>query len=166
MMPDHRRSTVTEGKVGRAPQLDAVNKAVANAIKTPGTGADVRIDYSDVDMPIGVDAANQAAADANQRLNNKIVLTNDRDRNFELSNDTVASWIKPTGDVQNGTIILSYDEQAIKDYLAAELPKQLNQEKTDQTGHHRRQRQRAADARGRRGRRGREEHRHDGREGA
>ena len=99
--------TVTEGKVGRAPQLDAVNKAVANAIKTPGMGADVRIDYSDVDMPIGVDAANQAAAAANQRLNNKIVLTNDRDRNFELSNDTVASWIKPT--------------------------KQLNQEKVDQT---------------------------------
>ena len=105
--------------MGRAPQLDAVNKAVANAIKAPGTGADVRIDYSDVDMPIGVDAANQAAADANQRLNNKIVLTNERDRNFELSNDTVASWIKPTGDVQNGTITLSYDEQAIKDYLAA-----------------------------------------------
>ena len=125
--------TVTEGKVGRAPQLDAVNKAVANAIKTPGMGADVKIDYSDVDMPIGVDAANQAAADANQRLNNKIVLTNDRDRNFELSNDTVASWIKPTGDVQNGTITLSYDEQAIKDYLAAELPKQLNQEKVGQT---------------------------------
>ena len=125
--------TVTEGKVGRAPQLDAVNEAVANAIKTPGTGADVKIDYSDVDMPIGVDAANQAAAAANQRLNNKIVLTNDRDRNFELSNDTVASWIKPTGDVQNGTITLSYDEQAIKDYLAAELPKQLNQEKVDQT---------------------------------
>ena len=93
----------------------------------------MKIDYSDVDMPIDVDAANQAAADANQRLNNKIVLTNDRDRNFELSNDTVASWIKPTGDVQNGTITLSYDEQAIKDYLAAELPKQLNQEKVDQT---------------------------------
>lgn len=125
--------TVTEGKVGRAPQLDAVNKAVANAIKAPGTGTSVKIDYSDVDMPIGVDAANQAAADANQRLNNKIVLTNERDRNFELSNDTVASWIKPTGDMQNGTITLSYDEQAIKDYLAAELPKQLNQEKTDQT---------------------------------
>ena len=71
--------TVTEGKVGRAPQLDAVNKAVANAIKAPGTGASVKIDYSDVDMPIGVDAANQAAADADQRLNNKIVLTNDRD---------------------------------------------------------------------------------------
>ena len=31
--------------------------------------------------------------------------------------------------MQNGTITLSYDEQAIKDYLAAELPKQLNQEK-------------------------------------
>ena len=109
----------------------------------------MKIDYSDVDMPIDVDAANQAAADANQRLNNKIVLTNDRDRNFELSNDTVASWIKPTGDVQNGTITLSYDEQAIKDYLAAELPQTAQPGEGRPDGHHRRRRQRAADPRGR-----------------
>ena len=127
-----QRFTVSEGRTGRAAKIEAVNQAVSNAIATPGHGASVTLEYEDVKMPVGVDAANQAATEANKRLDNRIVLTNDRDRNFELPVNVVASWIKPTSDLEQGTITLNYDEAAIKEYLAAELPNQLNQEQVDQ----------------------------------
>lgn len=124
--------TVTAGKTGRAPRLDAVNEAVQYAMETPGSGSTAQVDYADVEMPISVEAANEAADEANNRLTNTVVITNGQGGEFQLPAETVATWIKPVNDVENGVITLSYDEQAIKDYLAAELPKQLDQEKVDQ----------------------------------
>lgn len=126
------RFAVTEGRNGRAPQLDAVNKAVNDAIAAPGSGAGVRIEYADVDMPISAEEAQKAADAANQRLDNPIVITNGDGRSFELPHDVVASWIKTNPNAENGTIDLSYDEQGIKEYLSANLPEQLNQDKVDQ----------------------------------
>lgn len=130
--PDDGQFAVTVGRTGRAPKLDAVNTAVNAAIAAPGTEATVTIDYADVDMPVSEEAAQQAADDANRRLDNAIVLTNANDTTFEIPSDVIASWIKPTVDLDAGTITLQYDESAIKTYLASELPKQLNEEKVDQ----------------------------------
>ena len=119
---------VTEGRDGDTPDIQPVDAAVEQAIKNPGNSATVEITNKQVDMPITTEEAQKTADEANQRLTNKIVLTNGDTKQFELPVDEVAKWIKPNGDPSKGQITLDYDAVAIKTYLAAVLPQQLNQE--------------------------------------
>lgn len=130
--PASQRYAVTEGRQGRSVTADEVASAVKHAIAHPGTASTATIAYADVDMPIGVDAANQAAAFANQRLDNPIVITNGNASEFQLPADAIASWTVVTNDLENGTIDVSYNEQAVADYLATAMPERLNQEMVTQ----------------------------------
>ena len=129
---DEQAFTTVEGREGRTPETDKVLAAVRNAINVPGGNSTASISYKNVDMPVSVSAAQRATDEANARLNNKIVLDNGKDKTFELPVDVVASWIKPNADLDKGTISLTYDEQAIGNYLEQEVPNQLNQDKVSQ----------------------------------
>lgn len=123
---------VMQGKDGKAPVAAPVNKAVDAMIAAPGQPTAVAVTYSDVNMPIPVANAQQAADQANQRLANTITINNGNAKSFDIPATAVASWIKPTGDPAAGTIAVSYDKAAISAYMAKELPAQLNQEKVTQ----------------------------------
>ncbi|NMM96661.1 ErfK/YbiS/YcfS/YnhG superfamily protein [Bifidobacterium sp. DSM 109960] len=130
--PNAQGFVVTEGRDGDTPDIQPVDAAVEQAIKKPGTSATVEITNKQVDMPITTDEAQKTADEANQRLTNKIVLTNGDAKQFEIPVDEVAKWIKPNGDPSKGQITIEYDAEAIKTYLAATLPQQLNQEAVSQ----------------------------------
>ena len=129
---DEQAFVVTEGRDGDTPDIQPVDSAVEQAIKNPGVSATVEITNKQVDMPITTEEAQKTADEANQRLTNKIVLTNGDTKQFELPVDEVATWIKPNGDPAKGQISLDYDLVAIKSYLASALPQQLNQELVSQ----------------------------------
>lgn len=122
----------TEGREGDAPDVQPVSEAVGQAIKNPGNSATVEITNKQVDMPITLETAQKTADEANRRLTNKIVISNGDAKQFEIPVDEVAKWIKPNGDPAQGQITLDYDATAIKTYLAATLPQQLNQEVVNQ----------------------------------
>ena len=129
---DEQAFTPMKGQEGRAPETSKVLAAARDAINVPGGNNTASISYKNVDMPVIVSAARQAANEANTRLSNKIVLDNGNGKTFELPVDAVASWIKPNADLDKGTISLTYDEQAIGKYLGQEVPNQLNQDKVSQ----------------------------------
>lgn len=121
-----------EGRGGRSPKTNKVNDAIKQAISMPGSTVKALVTYEDVGMPISVDAANQAANDANVRLNAKIVFNNGQGKAFEIPVDSIASFIKTDGDVEQGVITLNYDEDAITSYVEQEVPNHLNQQKVSQ----------------------------------
>ncbi len=129
---DEKTFTVTEGRDGIAPVLDDVITIIEDLIKYPGEATSVTLTYSDVEMPISVDTATSAADKANVRLASEIIITNGDDSEFQIPVSAIASWIVPSNNVQDGTITLTYDEDAISDYLAEKLPEELDQEKVDQ----------------------------------
>lgn len=120
--------TVQDGKDGKSPEPESVINAIKHAVSEPGAAQSVSVTYTDATMPISVDTAKAAADQANQRLNTPLVITNSKDKSFTLPADEIAKWIKPVADTQKGTITLSYDQNAIKSYLTATLPSQLDQE--------------------------------------
>ncbi|KFI96167.1 L,D-transpeptidase [Bifidobacterium stellenboschense] len=121
-----------EGRAGKSPKLGEVVKAVKQAIAKPGDAATINVTDETIDAPIALDAAQKAADAANQRLNNKIVMTNGDAKQFELPADTVASWIKTESHLDQGSITLSYDTTAIKKFMSEQLPGQLNQDMVSQ----------------------------------
>ncbi|WP_223847707.1 L,D-transpeptidase [Bifidobacterium callitrichos] len=122
----------TEGRSGSTPDDTKVVAAVKQAIAEPGTAATVSVADKTVDTPITLATAQQAADQANQRLTSPIVMTNGDAKEFTLPAAEVAKWIKPTGEPSKGSITLSYDTEAIKQYLAAQLPEELNQKMVSQ----------------------------------
>lgn len=121
-----------EGRAGKSPKLGKVVTAVKDAIAKPGAAATVTVTDETIDAPIALEAAQKAADAANQRLNNKIVMTNGDAKQFELPVDTVASWIRTESHLDQGAITLSYDNTAIKKYMSEQLPGQLNQDMVSQ----------------------------------
>lgn len=122
----------SEGRAGKAPKLDKVVAAVKQAIAQPGSAATVEVEDETIEAPIALEAAQKAADAANQRLNNKIVMTNGDAKQFELPVDVVASWIKAEAQPEQGAITLSYDTTAIGKYMSEQLPGQLNQDMVPQ----------------------------------
>ena len=121
--------SVTEGRDGKAPETDDVSDAVNAIIADPGSSHKVTVALSKVSMPITVEAAQQTADAANQRLAKPIVINNTDAKSFTIPADQVAQWISATGDPSKGEIALSYDQDAVAAYLEQNLPNELNQEK-------------------------------------
>ena len=44
----------------------------------------------------------------------------------------MASWLKTDADLEHGTLSLSYDDNAITNYVQQQVPAQLNQDAVDQ----------------------------------
>ena len=72
------------------------------------------------------------ADQANARLNAPIVLDNGQGKTFQISAEVVASWLKTDADLEHGTLSLSYDDNAITNYVQQQVPAQLNQDAVDQ----------------------------------
>lgn len=123
---------VNEGKVGKAAQPDNVNKAVASLIRTPGTSEKAKVTYTQANMPITVETAKSVADQANGVLSKTIAVSNGDKTNIEIPREVVASWITLTPDMSKGTISLSYNSDAVNQYVSNDLVNQLNQEKVDQ----------------------------------
>ena len=122
----------TEGRGGSTPDTTKVKAAVEQAIAEPGTAATVSVADKATETPITLATAQQAADQANQRLTTPVVLTNGDAKQFTLPAEEVAKWIKPTGEPEKGEITISYDADAVKQYLAQQLPEQLNQKMVSQ----------------------------------
>ena len=122
-----------EHKDGTAPDTHSVEQTVNTLLANPGAKPSVAVSLTDVKAPISLETAQNAASEANARLANKIIISNGNAKTFTVPADTVAGWIKPASDVENGTITLGYDDQAISDYIATQLPTELNQDEVDQT---------------------------------
>ena len=60
------------------------------------------------------------------------MFNNGQGKAFEIPVDSIASFIKTDGDVEQGVITLNYDEDAITSYVEQEVPNQLNQQKVSQ----------------------------------
>ncbi|WP_418968847.1 L,D-transpeptidase [Alloscardovia omnicolens] len=123
---------VTPGKGGRMPENTQVIKQINSVIEQPGHPTAVSVKYQDVTMPISVETAQQVADEANARVNAQYVISNGDGKNFQVPADQIAQWIVTDTNPSKGTISLSYDKQKIVDYMAANLPQQLNQDKVDQ----------------------------------
>ncbi len=115
-----------EGRAGKAPELGRVQDAVSSLIDEPGRHLAVGVVYKDVNMPISLDAANQVASQANQRLAKDLVIKGADDDLMTVPAATVATWVKPVTDLEKGTMELGFDRQAIKQYLDQELARQLD----------------------------------------
>ena len=115
-----------EGRGGKAPELGRVQDAVSSLIDKPGRHLAVGVVYKDVNMPISLDAANQVASQANQRLAKDLVIKGADDDLMTVPAATVATWVKPVTDLDKGTMELGFDRQAIKQYLDQELARQLD----------------------------------------
>ncbi|MDN6025973.1 L,D-transpeptidase [Bifidobacterium mongoliense] len=129
---DTHTFTATEGKGGSIPESEPVNAAVDRMIAQPGTPATVKVGYRSVDMPISMQSATDAANQANARLSAPITLTAGDHQSFTVPAQTLASWITPAGDPAKGQISLQYDRQAIADYVANDLPNELNRKMVSQ----------------------------------
>ena len=127
-----QKFTVTVGRGGQAPVTDNVVKAIDQALDTPGTTRTASITYTQTDMPISEAAATTAADQANAGLGLSITINNGDATTYKISAATIASWTVTTADPAKGTIAVSYDKQAISDYMNGELGNHLNQTKTNQ----------------------------------
>ena len=121
-----------EGRGGRSPKVDNVIDAVAKAIANPGHSGSVTITYETIDVPVALPEAQNVADQANARLNAPIVLDNGQGKTFQIPAEVVASWLKTDADLEHGTLSLSYDDNAITNYVQQQVPAQLNQDAVDQ----------------------------------
>lgn len=127
-----QKFTVTVGRGGQAPVTDSVVKAIDQALDTPGTTRTASITYTQTDMPISEAAATTAADQANAGLGLSITINNGDATTYKIPAATIASWTVTTADPAKGTIAVSYNKQAISDYMNGELSNHLNQTKTNQ----------------------------------
>lgn len=127
-----QKFTVTVGRGGQAPVTDSVVKAMDQALDTPGTTRTASITYTQTDMPISEAAATTAADQANAGLGLSITINNGDATTYKIPAATIASWTVTTADPAKGTIAVSYNKQAISDYMNGELCNHLNQTKTNQ----------------------------------
>lgn len=127
-----QKFTVTVGRGGQAPVTDSVVKAIDQALDTPGTTRTASITYTQTDMPISEAAATTAADQANAGLGLSITINNGDATTYKIPAATIASWTVTTADPAKGTIAVSYNKQAINDYMNGELGNHLNQTKTNQ----------------------------------
>ena len=127
-----RAFVAVEGRGGRSPKVDNVIDAVAKAIANPGHSGSVTITYETIDVPVALPEAQNVADQANARLNAPIVLDNGQGKTFQIPAEVVASWLKTDADLEHGTLSLSYDDNAITNYVQQQVPAQLNQDAVDQ----------------------------------
>ncbi|MFT8705004.1 L,D-transpeptidase family protein [Bifidobacterium aquikefiricola] len=127
-----KQFVVTVGRQGKAPQLATVKSAVAQIVNNPGSTTSAAITYGSVSMPISEDAARQTADTANKQIDQSVEINNGEGKSFTIPADVLATWIKPTSNLDKGTVTLQYDQDAISAYLQSELPKQLNQDPVTQ----------------------------------
>lgn len=123
---------VNAGRGGQTPVIDTVTKAVDQAIDQPGSVRTTSVSYTQTDMPISEAAAAQAADQANAGLALIITVNNGDVTTYKIPAATIASWTTTTADPAKGTIAVSYNKQAISEYMASELGQHLNQTKTNQ----------------------------------
>lgn len=124
---------VNPGREGKSVKTSTVADAVKKSLTTSATTVSVPVTISSVDPAISQDAAAKAAGDANQRLRNTYVVSNGAQRKFYIPKDAIASWMKVTGNAENGTMSLTVDQKAAAEYLNKELVEQLTQKKQDET---------------------------------
>ncbi len=153
-----RAFVAVEGRGGRSPKVDNVIDAVAKAIANPGHSGSVTITYETIDVPVALPEAQNVADQANARLNAPIVLDNGQGKTFQIPAEVVASWLKTDADLEHGTLSLSYDDNAITNYVQQQVPAQLNQDAVEPGRRRRQQRQSAGHHRQRRERREGQEH--------
>ncbi len=120
--------TVQEGRGGKAPKLEPVEKAVSSLVQEPGREVRVAVSYQDIPMPITVEVASKVAGEANQRIAQDLVIQATDNDSMRIPAPTVASWVKPDTDLKRGTMSLDFDQAAISGYLSRELPKALDRE--------------------------------------
>lgn len=123
---------VNAGRGGQTPVIDTVTKAVDQAIDQPGSVRTASVSYTQTDMPISEAAAAQAADQANAGLALTVTVNNGDVTTYKIPAATIASWTTTTADPAKGTIAVSYNKQAISEYMAGELGQHLNQTKTNQ----------------------------------
>lgn len=123
---------VNAGRGGQTPVIDTVTKAVDQAIDQPGSVRTASVSYTQTDMPISEAAAAQAADQANAGLALTVTVNNGDVTTYKIPAATIASWTTTTADPAKGTIAVSYNKQAINEYMAGELGQHLNQTKTNQ----------------------------------
>lgn len=123
---------VNAGRGGQTPVIDTVTKAVDQAIDQPGSVHTASVSYTQTDMPISEAAAAQAADQANAGLALTVTVNNGDATTYKIPAATIASWTTTTADPAKGTIAVSYNKQAISEYMAGELGQHLNQTKTNQ----------------------------------
>lgn len=116
-------------KSGQSPVTKPVEQQVSALASEPGRTVEVTTDTEEVESPITNATADKTASAANLRLTNRITISNGDNKSFTIPASQIAKWITTTGDPAKGTITLNYDQKAVASYLAAELPKQLNQKK-------------------------------------
>lgn len=123
---------VNAGRGGQTPVIDTVTKAVDQSIDQPGSVRTASVSYTQTDMPISEAAAAQAADQANAGLALTVTVNNGDATTYKIPAATIASWTTTTADPAKGTIAVSYNKQAISEYMAGELGQHLNQTKTNQ----------------------------------
>ena len=117
-----------DGREGQTPDPKPVEQAVAAVAAEPGTTQQAKVDYLSVSMPITLDTAQKAADEGNQRLGLKLVVNNGAKKSVTVPAEEIAKWIGFNSDPDASTITVTYNDNAVKDYLSSVLPDQLKQD--------------------------------------
>lgn len=129
---DLSRYTYTDSKDGKTVDLTPVKDAVSQALADPGTAHSATTTVQDGTATVTTQTASSICDQANQRLNNPVVLRTDGGTSMTIPVSTVASWITLTTDLNQGSISLDYDSSAIDQYVADSVSGQLNRDATDE----------------------------------
>lgn len=123
-----KKFVVDPGKDGSVPQIDAVIRAVHEALSHPGKTINAELSYRDSAMPISVESAQEAVDKANVVLGTSIVVSNGSEKKVTIAQDRIASWISTTSNDAKGTISIALDADLVRGYITDELAKELSQE--------------------------------------
>lgn len=130
---DANKFEVTPSREGDAPEIDNIVSAIKQVQADPAVKQNVKLQTKNEPAAIDDATAQQTADEANARLAQEIKITNGEGKSFTLPAQNIASWIHVDGDLKAKKLTLSYDTDAIKQYLSEQLPKELNQDVVNET---------------------------------
>lgn len=125
---DAAKFEVVPSREGEAPVIDNVLTAINAVQADPAVRDTVAMKTKNEPAAIDDQTAQQTADAANARLANELKISNGENKTFTIPAQTVASWIHVTGNIQEKKLDIAYDTDAVKQYLADTLPKELNQD--------------------------------------
>lgn len=127
---DTQQFEVTAGKDGKQPSKQAVTTAIKQAIATPDENMTVAVKLETGKDIVDSSAAQQVSDGANARLGLTINVGNTKDRNVTIPAEQIATFLKPTTNVETGAITLQIDHDAIDKYISSDtVTKELTEEK-------------------------------------
>jgi lipoprotein-anchoring transpeptidase ErfK/SrfK len=111
---------LSEGQDGKEPDTATVKNAVAKAIAAPGESATVEVKLETAKNPVDSASAQNTVTEANARLGLALTVDNGIDKSVTIPTEQIATFLKPSTDLETGATSLTVDREAITKYVSQE----------------------------------------------